>query len=448
MKEITKTTEIVTITGYNEKGNGTFLHNGTLFEIGGVVEKDVLEVELNPKNREAKLIRIKEKSNYRVKPKCPIFDICGGCQIQHMNYAHQLEYKKRLVEELFKKKFKKNYPLNPCLGMDNPFFYRNKNQMVFANDPKLKIISGFYKEGTHKVINFDNCYLQDDVTNKIVATIKDIMIKLRLSAYNEDRETGLIRHVLVKRSFTLNETMVVLVTKTEIFPGRNNFMKMLLARHPGITTVIQNINSKDTSAVLGNKEIVLHGKGYITDTLGGYQFKISSQSFYQINPKQTEVLYSTALKLANLSKTDVLLDAYSGVGTIGIFASSLVDKVISVELEKSAYLDAIQNAKLNKIKNIHFFNDDATKFLVNMAKRKEKVDVIIMDPPRSGSTLQFLNAVLMIKPKKIVYISCNPYTLVEDLQTLIKEYEISSIQPVDMFPQTNHVESVVCLTRK
>lgn len=242
--------------------------------------------------------------------------------------------------------------------------------------------------------------------------------------------------------------MVVLVTKTEIFPGRNNFMKMLLARHPGITTVIQNINSKDTSAVLGNKEIVLHGKGYITDTLGGYQFKISSQSFYQINPKQTEVLYSTALKLANLSKTDVLLDAYSGVGTIGIFASSLVDKVISVELEKSAYLDAIQNAKLNKIKNIHFFNDDATKFLVNMAKRKEKVDVIIMDPPRSGSTLQFLNAVLMIKPKKIVYISCNPYTLVEDLQTLIKEYEISSIQPVDMFPQTNHVESVVCLTRK
>ncbi|HHU24843.1 MAG TPA: 23S rRNA (uracil(1939)-C(5))-methyltransferase RlmD [Acholeplasmataceae bacterium] len=447
MKEIKKPTETVSIIGYNEKGNGTFLSNGMPWEISNVVEKDVAEVDINYKNREARLIRIKEKSPYRTKPKCPIFEKCGGCQIQHMIYSHQLEYKKRIVEELFKKTLKKTYTIKPCLGMDNPYYYRNKNQMVFGNDPKLKVISGFYVEGTHKVINFDNCYLQDDVTNKIVATIKDIMVKLRLSAYNEDRKTGLIRHVMVKRSFSLNETMVILVTGTEVFPGRNNFLKMLLARHPEITTVIQNINPKETSAVLGNKEIVLYGKGYITDCLGGYIFKISSQSFYQVNPKQTVVLYLTALKLANLSKTNTLLDAYSGVGTIGIFASSLVDKVISVELEKSAHLDAIENAKMNKIKNVRFFNDDATRFLINMARRKEKVDVVIMDPPRSGSTPQFLQAILMIKPQKVVYISCNPYTLVNDLQTLIKDYEINTIQPVDMFPQTNHVECVVLMSR-
>ena len=243
--------------------------------------------------------------------------------------------------------------------------------------------------------------------------------------------------------------MVVIVTGTEIFPGCQNFVKALTSRCKDITTVIQNINNRKTSAVLGEKEKVLYGKGFITDVLLGKKFKISSKSFYQINSSQCEVLYTKALELANLSKNDILFDAYSGVGTIGLIASDKVAKVISVELVKDAVSDAIQNAKMNNIKNVHFFCDDASNFMKNMAVKKERVDVLIMDPPRKGSDAKFLNAAIKLSPKKIIYISCDPRTQVIDLLTLLDNgYQITAIQPVDMFPFTSHVESVVCLTRK
>ena len=248
--------------------------------------------------------------------------------------------------------------------------------------------------------------------------------------------------------FKTKETMVIIVTASDNFPGRSNFVKALTARCKNITTIVQNVNSRSTSAVLGNQEFVLYGKGYIIDELCGKKFKISSKSFYQINPYQTEVLYNTALVQAGLKNTDVILDAYSGVGTIGLIASSMVKKVLSVEIEKSATADAMFNAKINNIKNVSFFNDDASNFIVNLANRKEHMDAIIMDPPRSGSDERFIKSVLKLLPQKVIYISCNPKTQVIDLKMLTEKYEIKFIQPVDMFPHTAHVENIVCLERK
>lgn len=410
---------------------------------------ELINIETNVFNKVEKVIKLIpiEKSNYRVKPICKIFNKCGGCALQHISYLEQLNIKTKKVQELFDNTLKLNIKVKPTIGMKDPYHYRNKSQVVFKFN-KGKMISGFYEEGTHDVIDYDECHLQDESANNIIKTIKELMIKMRISAYDEDRRTGIIRHVLIKTSFTTKESLVVLVVGTENFPGRNNFIKALTSKCKNISTIIQNINNRKTSVVLGDKETVLYGKGFIYDNLLGYKFKITSKSFYQINHEQTEKLYSEAVNLANINSNEVVLDAYCGVGTIGIIAANKAKKVIGVELVKDAVENAIVNAKNNNIKNISFFCQDATNFMVNMARRKEKLDVLIMDPPRSGSTKEFLEATLLLDPKKIVYVSCNPYTQVEDLKVLLKNYEIKQIQPVDMFPHTGHVESVVCLTRK
>ncbi len=402
-----------------------------------------IETEGSKENEHVTKIQIITPSNHRVKPICPVYLKCGGCSLQHLEYTEQLNLKTKLIENLYAPYRVK---VEPTMGMSNPYHYRNKSQMVFKFQ-KGKLVSGFYEEGTHDVINFDDCYLQNEYCNKIIATIKELMTKFRISAYDEDRKTGLIRHVLIKTS-TLNEVLVVLVTGSDNFPGKSNFTKALVSRCNKITTVIQNVNSRKTSAVLGDKEYTLYGKGYIKDVLLGKTFKITSKSFYQINHEQTEKLYQKVINLANIQKDEVVLDAYCGVGTIGILLSPNAKKVIGVELVKDAVMNANKNALLNDIKNISFFCFDATPFIVNMARSKEHLDVLIMDPPRSGSTPEFLKAVLMIKPKRIVYVSCNPVTQVEDLKYLINDYTIKTVQPVDMFPQTSHVETITLLHLK
>jgi 23S rRNA (uracil1939-C5)-methyltransferase len=316
--------------------------------------------------------------------------------------------------------------------MANPYHYRNKNQIVFKNAKggKCRIASGFYKENTHNIVDFDTCLIQDEISDKIVKIIKELMLKMHYNAYDEDHQNGLIRHVLIKRSEVTKEIMVVIVTAQEVFPGCQNFVKALIAREKNITTIIQNINQRKTSAVLGDKK-----------------FNISAKSFYQVNSASCANLYKEAIRLAGLSKNDVLLDAYCGVGTIGIIASDYVGKVVSVELVKDAVYDAIKNAKMNNIKNIHFFCADASDFIKNLAAKKEKIDVIIMDPPRKGSDERFINAVLKLMPKKVIYISCNPHTLVNDLKYFKGAYSIKAIQPVDMFPHTYHIETIVLLQK-
>lgn len=439
----------IVINSLNIDFKGEFKLNNQLFTIPGVIngEKVLVEVDDNPRFKKAKLLKIITPSKNRVNPICPIFNKCGGCSLQHIKYQEQLVLKTKWMNDLFYNKFKKNFNIPLVLGMKDPKHYRNKNQMVIKKD-KNKIIAGMYEEGTHQVLDFNNCFIQDEIINKVQEQIKKLIIEFKYQPFDEDKKTGLFRHILVKRSSSTKEILVVLVTSKLDFPGKNNFVKALIKLNKEITSVVQNVNDRKTSAVLGEKEVVLYGPGFIFDNLLGKKFKITSKSFYQINSLQTEVLYQTAIKEANLSKDDILLDAYAGVGTIGLICADKVKKVYSVEIVKDAVKCGKDNAKYNNINNVVFVNDDATKYINELAQRKEHIDVIIMDPPRSGSTKEFLNAVKLIKPKKIVYVSCNPITQVDDLEYLLDQYIIKSIQGVDMFPFTNHVETITLLCLK
>ena len=298
-------------------------------------------------------------------------------------------------------------------------------------------------------MSIDECRLEDKKADEIIVTIRNMMKHYRMIPYNEDTGVGFLRHVLVKRGFTSGEIMVVLVTGTPMFPGKNAFVKELLKKHPEITTIIQNINREHTSLVLGNTEKVLYGKGTIEDTLCGCVFRISAKSFYQINPVQTEKLYSTAIDFAGLTGNERVIDAYCGIGTIGIIAARKAKEVIAVEVNKDAVFDAKNNAKRNSTDNIKFYCDDAGKFMTNMAAEGESVDVVLMDPPRAGSDEAFLSSVVTLNPKKVVYISCNPETQARDLKYLTQHgYKVRKIQPVDMFPHTGHIETVVLLSQR
>ncbi|MBQ0136023.1 MAG: 23S rRNA (uracil(1939)-C(5))-methyltransferase RlmD, partial [Oscillospiraceae bacterium] len=371
---------------------------------------------------------------------------CGGCQLD-TSYAEQLEFKMRLEQKLLGKFGK----IEPIIGMYYPYHYRNKVQAAFAYDKRAgRVISGVYQSNSHKIVNVDSCNIEDKKADEIIVSIRKLAKDFRFEPYNEDTGSGSLRHVLVKRGFKTNQIMVVIVTKGPIIPAKNNFVKALLKLHPEITTIIHNINPYDTNLVLGDRENVLFGKGYIEDELMGCTFRISAKSFYQINPQQTEKLYGTAIEYAGLTGKESVLDAYCGTGTIGIIAARRGAKnVIGVELEKAAVKDAISNAKRNEIDNIYFYNADATGFINEMADAGEHLDVILMDPPRAGSTEEFLDACVHIAPDRIVYVSCNPETLARDLSYITKKnYKVEKIQPVDMFPHTAHVETVVLLSKK
>ena len=314
---------------------------------------------------------------------------------------------------------------------------------------KTRIISGIYKEGTHTVINVDSCDIEDELSDAIIRDIRGMLKSFKIKTYDEDTGYGLLRHVLVRRGFTTGQVMVVLVLASPILPSKNNFVKALRKLHPEISTVVLNVNDKRTSMVLGERNITLYGKGYIEDELCGLMFRISPSSFYQINPVQTEKLYEAAVKYAGLTGKERVFDAYCGIGTIGMVASKTAGEVIGVELNRDAVRDAITNAKRNNRKNIRFYNDDAGKFMVEMAANKEKVDVLFMDPPRAGSDEAFLSSAVKLAPKRIVYVSCNPETLARDVKYLTKHgYEAKECRPFDMFPFTGHVETVVKLSLK
>ena len=376
--------------------------------------------------------------------KCPLYKKCGGCQIQNLSYEKQLEFKMKKVVGLIGK----FHHVEDIIGMDNPYHYRNKVQAAFGRDKQNRIISGVYQSSTHKIVPVDDCLIEDKKADEIIVTIRKLIKSFKIKTFDDNKMTGFLRHVLVKRGFSSGEIMVVLVTGEEQFKSKRSFINALLQRHPDITTIVQNINNRRTSLVLGNKSIVLYGEGTIKEQLCGYTFSISPKAFYQINPVQTEILYNKAMEFAEISKDDIVIDAYCGTGTIGIIASKYAGRVIGVELNKDAVRDAKNNAMLNGIKNIDFVCADAGKYMVGLAEENLKADVVIMDPPRAGSDINFLKSVVKLSPKKVVYISCNPETLKRDLTYLSKnKYKIRKIQPVDMFPHTEHIECVVMLTK-
>ena len=339
-------------------------------------------------------------------------------------------------------------PVRPIIGMEEPYHYRNKVHAVFGLDRKNNPISGIYKEGTHRILPVDSCLIEDQKADEIIVTIRSMLRSFKIRVFDEDTGYGLLRHVLIRCGFTTGEILVVLVTASPVFPSKNNFVKALREKHPEITTIVQNINGRSTSMVLGDKEHVLYGKGYIEDVLCGLRFRISSRSFYQINSAQTEKLYAKAIELAELTGNETVLDAYCGIGTIGLIASKHAGKVIGVELNQDAVRDAVQNAKKNGITNAQFFCNDAGRFMSHMAARGESADVVFMDPPRSGSTEEFIDAVALMQPKRVVYISCGPDTLARDLRMFAKHgYKAKEAWPVDLFGWTEHVETVVLLSQ-
>lgn len=397
------------------------------------------------KDSAPKLQQIESSSLNRVTPRCSCFYQCGGCQLQHLSYQAQLEWKQKRVEGLLSG----FGTVRPILGMEEPWQYRNKIHSTLSAGKKGGIVSGIYEENSHRVVPVIHCPIQDAYADEVVASVREAMRSCKLQPYQEDTGKGLIRHILIRRAVSTNQTMVVLVTASQIFPGRNNFVTALRKLRPDITTIVMNVNPKKTSMVLGEQERVLYGKGTIEDTLCGCTFRLSPKSFYQVNPRQTEVLYGQAIELAGLTGTETVIDAYCGIGTIGLIASRHAKRVIGVERNRDAVGDAIQNAKRNHAGNIQFVVGDAGQFLREMAGQGEKADVVFLDPPRSGSDETFLESLCKMSPKRIVYISCNPETQKRDLSYLVKKgYCVKTIQPVDMFPQTVHVETVCLLVHQ
>lgn len=347
------------------------------------------------------------------KQSCPVYKKCGGCQLQNLSYPEQLEFKQKKVEKLLKR----FCTVEKIIGMKTPYHYRNKVQAAFYTDKKGKIISGVYQSGSHHVVGIDSCQTEDVIADKIIVAVRKLLPSFRMTTYNEDTGKGFLRHILVKRGFATNQIMLVLVTGTPVFPSKNNFVKAILKQFPEITTIVQNINPYRTNLVLGDNQKVLYGK---------------------------------AIEFANLKGNETVLDTYCGIGTIGIIAAKNgAGNVIGAELNGDAVRDAIVNARANNLKNIRFYKADAGEFMREAADEDEKPDVVFMDPPRAGSDRKFLDSLIKMSPKKVVYVSCNPETLARDLAYLTQNspYKAQKIQPVDMFPHTAHVECVVLLTK-
>ena len=374
---------------------------------------------------------------------CPHYKKCGGCHLQNMTYEEQLKYKQITTIKLLGKFGR----VKDIMGMENPVHYRCKVQAAFGKD-KSGIISGVYQSSTHKIVPIDSCMIEDEQADAIIVTIRKLLKSFKLKPFDDNNMTGFLRHVLIRKGYFTGQIMVVLVTGSNLFPSRRSFINALVGRHPEITTIVQNINDKFTSLVLGEKNITLFGEGWIEDTIFDCAFRISPKSFYQVNPIMTTQLYGKAIEYMELTGSETVIDAYCGTGTIGILASRKAGKVIGVELNADAVRDAKFNAKRNDIDNIEFYTADASDFMVEMAKAGEKADLVIMDPPRAGSDERFMNSVITLSPEKVVYVSCNPETLARDLRYFVRHgYSVRRIQPVDMFPHTNHVETV-CMLRK
>lgn len=373
--------------------------------------------------------------------KCDIAKKCGSCQFINQGYVKSLEYKNEECKKIFKD-LKVN--VHPVSGMEDPYYYRNKTIIAFDKTYNY----GLYEENSHRIIPYKSCLIHDQETDAIISKIAVLFRKYRVSIYDSQRRRGEIRHILIRRAVKTNQTLVVIVSNEAIFKGSKNFCNQLVKAFPSIKSIVLNTNKRQTSIVLGEQEKVLFGKGFIVDELCGMTFKISPRSFYQINHDQCEALYSKALSLITV-KDPKIMDTYCGIGTIGLIASKNAKQVIGVELNKDAVKDAKLNKTFNKVENIKFIQGDATEFMVEAAKQKVDVDVIIMDPPRSGSTETFIKAAVSLKPQEIVYVSCDPHTQVRDLKLFRKlGYDFKDVYPYDMFPFTQHIETVVLLGRK
>jgi len=395
-----------------------------------------------------RLVEIQERSPYRVEAPCPIYKECGGCQLQHLNYEGQLKIKHKQVQNVLERIGKINTIVHPTLGMSEPWRYRNKAQVPIG-EHEGGLIGGFYQQRSHQIINMDQCLIQQEENDDVVKKVKAICNKHGVRAYDENRHKGDLRHIMVRRGLVTGEIMVVLITRTQDIPNRKAIVDEIVDNIQNLKSIIHNVNNKKTNVIMGDITKVLWGDETITDYIGDVKFAISARSFYQVNPEQTKVLYNKALEYADLQGKESVIDAYCGIGTISLFLAKKAKKVFGVEIVPQAIEDARKNALLNNIHNVDFAVGEAEVVIPNWYKEGNEADVLVVDPPRKGCDEALLQTILEMKPKKVVYVSCNPATLARDLQILeLGGYKTKEVQPVDMFPQTMHCEAVALLTLK
>ena len=442
---------IVDIIDNGFEGEGIAKIDGFTIFIPGAIKGEkvrILIVKVLSSHAFGKLLEILEASKYRQEADCSTYKRCGGCNLRHIKYEETLKMKQNAVQSLVNKTLKNKLQVQETIGMDNPYHYRNKAQYPVGIDKKGEPVIGVFANRTHEVIPIEKCLIQNPKSEEIAKFILNFIKKEHISIYNEETRKGLFRHTVIKVGIKTGEIMCILVINGKTIPKEEIIIKNLVENFPLIKTIVKNINTKNTNVILGQDNINVYGDGHIEDILGEYKFKISPLSFYQVNPIQAEKLYELGVKMAEISKEDTVFDLYCGIGTISIFMAKYAKKVYGVEIVEDAIKDAKENAKLNNATNTEFFAGDTEIVLDELINQKKVIpDIVMFDPPRKGLAKNSINNILNIKPKKIVYISCNPATLVRDLAEFESLYEVKSIVPVDMFPFTSHVEcvSLLCL---
>ncbi len=450
---------VVNIIDNGFEGEGIAKIEGYTIFIAGAMKGEkckILIVKVTASHAFGKIIEILEKANARKESDCSTYKRCGGCSLRHIEYNATLEMKQKMVQNLVNKTLECAVEVEPTIGMENPVHYRNKAQYPLGINKENDPVVGIYAQRTHTIIPMENCLIQNEISEIIAKSVLKIIKENKISIYNEKNQNGIMRHIIIKIGIKTKQVMCILVVNGNQFPQEKKMVEGLLQEFQKneklqgweLKTIVKNINTKNTNVILGNINVVLYGEGCIYDKLGEYTFKISPMSFYQTNPIQTEVLYKKAIEFAGLNGTEIVLDLYCGIGTIGIFIAKTAKKVYGIEIIEDAIKDAKENAKLNRIENIEFLCGDVEVALGELIEKSEKADVIFVDPPRRGLDITTLNNILAIEPIKVVYISCNPATMVRDLKLLEEKYEVAKIQPVDMFPYTTHVECVAVLQLK
>jgi len=443
---------ILDITGMTHEGQGVGrVDNFTVF-VEGPIEGEKVEVKIIKVSKSyavGKLLKVLEQSPHRNEPACGIYKRCGGCGLQHMSYEATLGFKTRLVKDNIKRIGKlENVVVHDTIGMEKPQYYRNKAQYPVGRvEGELRV--GFYAKRSHDIIDSPECLIQNEASARVRAIIKEFVIGRDISTYDETTGKGLLRHIMIRSGFKTGELMVVLVVNGKTLPYREELVEALIGNIPQIKSIVLNVNRENTNVILGKRNITIYGSDSIADYIGEFRFNISPLSFFQVNPVQTEVLYGKALEYAVLTGSETVFDLYCGIGTISMFLSRKAGKVYGVESVEEAVRDARENARINGVKNVDFIVGGAEKVIPGMYEQGIKADVVVVDPPRKGCDEVLLDTLVKMAPKRIVYVSCNPSTLARDLKYLTSNgFEVQEVQPVDMFPWTAHVETVVLITKK
>jgi 23S rRNA (uracil1939-C5)-methyltransferase len=437
--------------GINGEGVGFFKKN-VVFVPGALPgEEVVVEVtKVQPKFAEAKIKKIRKSSQHRVEPQCSVYEECGGCQLQHLDYKQQLKEKRDIIIQSFERHSKlpaDQLLIKETIGMDEPWGYRNKSQFQ-VRQGDTKVLAGLYGINSHSLVDIEHCAVQHPQTNKATETVRKILEELKIPIYNEKKGKGIVRTIVARVGVQTGELQIVLITTTKEIPNKEELLERIVSRLPEVKSIMQNINGMKTSLIFGEETIALEGEEFIQETLGDFSFELSARTFFQLNPEQTVKLYNEVKEAASLTGTEKVVDAYCGVGTIGLWLADQAGEVRGMDILPESIEDAKKNAKRHGFTNTKFVPGKAEEVLPKWIKKGWKPDVIVVDPPRTGLENQLLETILKVEPKKVIYVSCNPSTLAKDIQVLSSKFKVEYIQPIDMFPQTSHVEAVALLERK